>query len=156
MTRDEILKLEAGREIDALISKAIGEQPEILWAIADKDGTGFYDIRSRKVDAEIQLSNSPWLVKLEAQVLPIEKWKPYSTDIAAAWEVIEQIRKLDKHWSPGINWDDDDGDGNPMWVASFTYYGDDKNQFQQNEVWSKSAPLAICRAALLAVMERPT
>jgi hypothetical protein len=76
----------------------------------------------------------------------------FSKDVSAAWKVVEKVQQIDPHWSPGINWDDDDGDGNPMWIASFTYYGEDEKDFKVNEVWDKSAPLAICRAALLAVI----
>jgi hypothetical protein len=111
MTRDEILNMPAGREMDVTV------------------GYHVMDL-----------------------VAPPEIYPEYSTDIAAAWGVIERLMKLDSHWSPGVNWDDGDGDGNPMWIASFTYYGEDESQFQQNEVWNKSAPLAICHAALLAVM----
>src|SRR5688500_17166185 len=64
----------------------------------------------------------------------------FSTEIEAAWDVVERMMKIDSHWSPGINWDDDDGDGNPMWNASFTYYGEENNEFRCEEVWDKSAP----------------
>jgi hypothetical protein len=90
----------------------------------------------------------------------MQKWQGHaayglfnpSTIMPDAWRVVEKIMEIDSHWSPGINWDDDDGDGNPMWCANFTYYGESGKDYRLNEVWDKSAPLAICRAALLAVM----
>lgn len=72
-----------------------------------------------------------------------EEWQP-STDIAAAWEVVEHLLSKHKYWvfhtmSPR--------GGAPEWYAGFgqpsidTTHGD-----------APTAPLAICRAALLAVI----
>jgi hypothetical protein len=108
MTRDEILHMPAGTDIDRLIVNEIFHNKIF----------GFYP----------------------------------SKQMRDAWLVVEKVMEIDPHWSPDIGWDDDDGDGNPMWVASFTYYGESEEDFRVNEVWDKSAPLAICRAALLAVM----
>ncbi|MAH46997.1 hypothetical protein CMI37_14315 [Candidatus Pacearchaeota archaeon] len=62
----------------------------------------------------------------------------YSTDIAAAWQVLEKVGLLDGDKENCMLWRDDDtwiiGDVNFMCIASAT-----------------SAQLAICRAALKAV-----
>jgi hypothetical protein len=63
---------------------------------------------------------------------------PYSTNMGWAWEVIEKL----KHLSPCIWYETDDGYG---WRVMF--------QAPYADVINESAPLAICRAALIAVME---
>jgi hypothetical protein len=91
VARDEILNMPAGREMDTLIGEAFWNEPEIFWGICDKEGTAFYDVRDNKSVAEKQLLESPWLLEHGAKILPIKKFKPYSTDISAAWEVIERF-----------------------------------------------------------------
>jgi hypothetical protein len=75
---------------------------------------------------------------------PDEQWSP-STDIRAAWEVVEKRLSTDGHFA---FWPSVDGgmiiafhgirtwDSEPVW-----------------EVWGDTAPLAICRAALAAIKE---
>ena len=57
----------------------------------------------------------------------------YSTDIAAAWQVVEKCLELDKHLFVGPN------DAGNMWVCEYGKYS-----YEVRE----SAPEAICRAAL--------
>jgi hypothetical protein len=132
MTRDEILNMQAGRNTDALIAEMVMRYLNVGRRTLGNAGTMlFYE-----KDGD------------EFRLVP-----KFSTDIAAAWEVIERIREIDEYWCPYIHWDDDDGEGNPMWVVSFNYFGEDESQFKVAEAQDKSAPVAICRAALLAVME---
>lgn len=113
MTRDEILTMEAGRELDALMWMALhGQEPNILVC--------------RHVDSDYQ----PHAGYPSGHISPPH----YSTDIAAAWEVIEKfpgasMRHTGKFWFCDL-WQDD-------------------YEYSQAE----TAPLAICRAALLVVME---
>ncbi len=97
MSRDEILAMPAGREINALIAKNV--------------------IKSRRV-------------------------KHYSTDIAAAWEVMEAMRKN------GVLSEYDSRFG-----YRFVFWDYTKNPQRPFEATAETAPLAICRAALLAMME---
>jgi hypothetical protein len=64
----------------------------------------------------------------------------YSTDIAAAWQVVERMHynhwKLTLEYVPSKEW----------WYAAFDMIGRVGGS-------TGTAPLAICRAALLAVME---
>ena len=81
--------------------------------------------------------------------LPIPPGKTdYSTDIAAAWEVVEKL-------SANEDWDEypfeihKNYDFKPTWTATFNDY--------EHEGWSEvSAPHAICLAALAAVGALPT
>ena len=100
MTREEILNMPAGREMDSLIAKFV-----------------------MKVDS------------------PHDVYK-FSTDIADAWEVVKKLELFSKYCFYG-------SDADELWTVHSWKYG--KPHFTGIE--SRTAPLAICRAALLAVME---
>ena len=111
MTRDEILAMEPGRELDTKI------EIEVFGLKPSKTTPG-------------------WVVEGVRARPP----RPFSTDIAAAWEVVEkmseqwpqyQLAKIEDGWSV-------------MW--GFDGYG-------WQEATGKTAPEAICKAALLAVMD---
>jgi hypothetical protein len=118
MTRDEILKLEAGPKMNQLI----------WWKV--------FDMTPTPKDNDML------------------KLPPYSTDIAAAWEVVEHFTGKDcrnqdffiECWSDG------------EWFVAFHPLGyssrDPKANCDGKTTGSPSAPLAICRAALLAVIEQ--
>jgi hypothetical protein len=95
MTREEILNMPAGREMDALIAEKV-------------------------IDPD-------W-VKLK-NLCP-----HYSTDIAAAWELVEKMKYFTLYR----------GDG--YWECEYS------GQYLES-IDAETAPLAICRAALLAVIE---
>lgn len=114
MTREEILNMPAGREMDALVAKFV-----------------------MKVDS------------------PHDVYK-FSTDIADAWTVVEHM--VNNGYCPGLLFDD-----NGHWALAFDgaqslSIGDEPDDvstsfFVEKNLWCDTAPLAICRAALLAVME---
>ncbi len=99
MTRDEILKMPAGREMDKLIqSFVMGGLPPV------------------RMD---------WIMSYIPN---------YSTNIAAAWEVMEEMRRRNRP------------------ISIYTSVGGWMTNFDFGAISSdESAPLAICRAALLAV-----
>ncbi len=119
MTRDEILNMPAGREMDALVWMALHEQSPDLTLC-------------RFVDGDYQ-PNAGY---------PVGHISPpnYSTDIAAAWEVKEKI-------------------GFPISLVESMLGGDFSCEFLVDLETSEivegiagTAPLAICRASLLAAM----
>ena len=71
MTRDEILKLEAGRELDALVAE------KVMGLLVTNHGTAKIIYGKVEVDGKEHVTFSPV--------------RPYSTDIAAAWEVVEKM-----------------------------------------------------------------
>ena len=109
MTREEILNMEAGREMDALVAKMVTHNNYVF----------------------------------------NNEHPSYSTNIASAWEVVEKL---------GYNWTltrDVGKCGNDYETA-----GDMTYRFiyaapglPMEGVTADPAPLAICRAALLAVLE---
>ena len=87
---------------------------------------------------------------------------PYSTSIAAAWFVVEKMRAMGVWLAirPVSDMHVDIDDAGARWrVASFNEecvpYNDDWDSPQVSEC-AATAPLAICRAALLCCAERST
>ena len=138
MTRDEILKMEAGEEMDRLVAEKvmgwkifkhdyipIGTQDEI-WGC--DNGVHFIKGIPYKLDtttSEGNLYSHSW-----------KNWEP-SINILAAWEVVEKMNYLQiLHLSSG------------EWQVVFSKTISDIFHL----AYAETAPLAICRAALLAVM----
>jgi len=127
MTREEILSTEAGREMDALIAeKVMGEKQPIY-------------VHEFHIDP-IYSEGHNWFCYPSFYEGDICKWEPrnFSTDISAAWEVADWLRN---YWGTfeliaGLSWH--------CW-----------SELKDAKIWGtgNTAPLAICRAALLAVME---
>jgi hypothetical protein len=135
--------MEAGRELDALIAeKVMGIDPtaddQLLY---DKRYLTKYDakrILAGETSVGIVLSN-------DKSFNDVVKFLPgcphYSTDIAAAWQVVEKMeQRLDLCWlGPG-----------DVWVAVL---GNGEEDYQYGDAMAPTAPLAICRAALKAIGE---
>lgn len=67
-----------------------------------------------------------------------------STDIAAAWEVVEKMRCEGRHVAVSVV-----GAENPTWICLIGYPGDtDPRSARRTVAESPTAPLAICLAAL--------
>lgn len=126
MNRNEIRAMEAGREMDMLV-------------MAEVMG---YTQEPREF-----LPEHHW-----AWVKPGEKptylLPQFSRDIAAAWKVVEKMHSDDQWWCD-LSWRDDVCPGRTVWAVDFVTK-DGRCESADDE----SAPLAICRAALLAVMEQ--
>ncbi|RLG44476.1 MAG: hypothetical protein DRN81_04505 [Thermoproteota archaeon] len=131
MTRDEILRLEPGPELDRLMAEEVMGWEEGEDFDCSKEGPLiYYPSRNRVLG---------------------RKWSP-STDIAAAWEVIRKM--LDSGWgceiySPNNPYALENAD---KWFVVFAKSGPIVMQLNFSAK-APSAPLAICRAALLAVKE---
>ena len=141
MTREEVLNMPAGREMDALIAEKIWgfvENPNNTASVSNvwfwvhpKDGVLIgipFDIGGKIENTEIY--DHQW-----------ERFCP-STDIADAWKVVNRLELFSKYCFYG-------SDADELWTVHSWKYG--KPHFTGIE--SRTAPLAICRAALLAVME---
>lgn len=150
--KTEAAKLEAGGELDALVAvKVMG------WEVYGSVGSvtqEFYNKwlkRFKKREENVlYLDNvgrlSRYSVKLTAadenEEPQSEDWSP-STDIRAAMEIVAKMGGgFALHWRPGSM---ALGEGLGAWFASFGLPGTD----------AETAPLAICRAALVTV-ERGT
>lgn len=119
MTRDEILGMEAGRELDALMAEKV---------------MGYEHLPFPAVPA--------FQRPTEGGVEMLFELPHYSADIAAAWEIVEEVHRL------GLNVSVWKG---RLWCCGF--YTKSETPQEMGHSYSDTAPLAICRAALLAVME---
>jgi len=165
--RETILNMPAGREMDALVAEKVMEWQRIRnWhgqPIAD-GWVGFWD--------------GEWIVWIERPLSDEEDqskpWQP-STDIAAAWKVVEKVDLMIipiAVYSSAAAWDEPKILPIKIWWAALRTFSDpsiylpieeyDKewegwvNLIDQSitlDMVAETAPLAICRAALLAVME---
>lgn len=144
MTREEIMAL-SGRELDAAVAEHVmGWRPRwveeppywMAWEVELPNGDMLYGTIVPKA-----VPQPVWYDDRDGVRCP-----RFSTDIAAAWEVAERLTEFEI----------DDLDltvevGNVMegW-ACWVYSGCE----EVAEAREETAPLAICRAALLAVAER--
>ena len=129
MTRDEILAMEAGPELDALVAAEV---------------MGVSIVRESGIPAMEHSHHDPHLIGVGGQRLPPPN---VSGDTGPAWLVVEHL------------------EGRGMWWTAEYYQHDDppyrwefcnpmgKGLFLPYEAVAPTLPLAICRAALLTVME---
>jgi len=158
MTKEEILTMEAGGELDALVGSLLFEyEIEWHWCWREPECGCWEEVESVHNDEgkwvnELIESHKGWgedkVKKLPCYSITNEDtegrtykfWNPvefYSTDISAAWQVMEKMGT-----SFIIRWDKVEG----IWVTTFAWS-------IENEVKAKTAPEAICKAALLAKLE---
>ena len=127
--------LPAGRELDALIAEKVMGLPPEQWR---HDAPGCEDIyynvcnrcglsQNSKSDAEFYQERCP-------------EPAPYSTDIAAAWLVVEKLRLA------VVSGDDPKDGSHGYWAGVPVPLGGNMEDWRGAD----TAPLAICRAALAA------
>lgn len=155
----DIDKLDAGRELDAAVWAALGYEVKLrdCWYEQDCEewlaNDGFHKYRHRTDDVQHPCyfvepnpddpeftSDGYW------EVVPF-----VSTEIAAAWTVVEKMIADDRHWyhletlGPFV-------DGTPRhWRCILSYRLPTETRLHpMHHVWIEgdTAPLAICRAAL--------
>ena len=132
MTRDEILAMEAGRELDALVAEKVMGFAKVVRDYDKRHNTE--GLRSFVYDTAFA-----WFGKETPR---------YSTDIAAAWLVVEHMGPIpfSLRFQPADAWRA--GGGEVYCYAHWTCWFEGGK-----EIDADTAALAICRAALLAVME---
>jgi len=145
MTNEEILTMEPGPELDALVAEKVMGHP--IPDFVPEDALGLY------------LAGSPihydsWTCVCRYDEGDTPKWvpDPCSTDISCAWQVVDKM----------CNWDIDDN------MLVLKGQAPDPTEPVGNEGWweaevggtwgkviaeGKTAPEAICKAALLAKLE---
>ena len=133
MDKDRILAMQPGRELDALVAEKV-----MGWVDLWTDGKSYmaYPPHEQKMPVG------------EAERDPI--W-PYSTDIAAAWEVFHKVKTMlfskRKKFMENLQWivsKNNPPVGVPDWEAGLIEYSD---------LWWFVEPADICKAALLTVID---
>ncbi len=119
-------EMTAGRELDALVCELVmGWRREPQWGLTTMG-------KPNKPSPEGTCS-------VTSEVVP-----HYSTDIAAAWEVVEKLCELDEFCLITYFGSGGKVDG---WVCELM------SDYKHDRMKALTAPLAICRAALKAVMK---
>lgn len=116
MTKEEILSLKAGKELNIKVAEAVMKKK-----YTEDETFGDMEINNERVYGHLQ---------------------PYSEDISAAWQVIERM----KGYNPRIAFDIH----SQKWEATFNIC---EANFSCPVVLAVTAPEAICKAALLALLE---
>ena len=130
-TRDEILSMEAGKEMDARIAEKV-----MKWHVnIVHDYEGWYDEENG-----FQRSTSNYAFDDCDEEANIYEWHP-SNDLNTAWEVVEKMLTIYPTNDVSLK------STCRGWLCTIDVGG---AEFTRN---AETAPLAICRAALLAVME---
>jgi hypothetical protein len=138
MTRDEILNMPAGRELDSIIADCIFG----IETVKPKSRTDYVE----DIHARPKGSSAKWI---DCEVL-----KFYSSNMDAAWEVFEFVSKSSEETSLSRNAVENisighDSDG---WMCSIWWFRDIQSSHAVEGIYADTAPLAICRAALLAIL----
>lgn len=133
--------MKAGRELDALIAEKV-----MGWE-ATADGL-YWDARQKRTRLVLGSAIAKKREEMGIENGPGFVFAP-STDIAAAWEVVEKLRQhRDPEWVPDVSANNHTGG----WVCSIGFVWP---TVIGNLVWetAATAPLAICLAALKAVSQ---
>jgi hypothetical protein len=156
LNREEIAALPAGPEFDELLGVGLGIVPSEKWHIVDKTDGGSYikfntqqEATSYHAKAQVEY---PIGLLANGVVVLIRRWPAFSADIAAAWQVVERLTA--------------DGWGHkhhvlsaaaeqPGWQWTFMRPGGGLGAGIAGAE-ADTAPLAICRAALLALAPTPS
>lgn len=148
MTLDQIDKLEAGRELDALVAERV-----MGWS-------RWYEDKKDLYPPEGSPENKGWTKRggIMIQALIPE----YSTSIEAAWRVVEKIKnlgKVEKTTDDGKEWYNIRHEFHIEWLPDSNmwragWYDFRYDDYQCNDIEAPTAPLAICKAALKVVISK--
>src|SRR4030042_3346242 len=127
MTKDEILNMPAGREMDALIAEKV-----MGWKISLIDLT--YGGRWENIETGELMGG-------------IQYWNP-SENISAAWEVVEKMKS--EGWEILIQWANwNEIPDEPLeysWYVDYEFYTNDVKDWRGYQASADTPSLAICRA----------
>jgi len=133
MTREEILAMKPGRELDALVGEYVFGFKRVKTPPDYYGKNGGTDVLVPRNLPEFY--NYPPIGEIQLWYM----CRHWSTDISAAWEVVEKMREKGSHFFVRDT-------GNNEVLVQFSYlYG--------RGYIAKTAPEAICKSSLLAVME---
>jgi hypothetical protein len=141
MTRDEILKLEAGREIDVLIAEHVfgDAEPENKY----RQQTKIFQTTLVKITESTY--GGTWAYNFAKWI-----WEPYpfSSDDAITWKIVRRLDEL------GLSFNIVKHAGEKRYIAEFWKLRPETTAdlIYENIAEAETPALAICRAALLAVM----
>ena len=136
----DIDKLEAGPETDALVGKHV-----MGWTLTDTVNVTWDEVAEYRKRPTVSTSDNIGS-RVWNNNRRVDEWCP-STDIVAAWEVVE---KLEYNWTLGRDvgqcGDDYETSGDKLYRFVYSAPG-----MPMQGISANTAPLAICHAALKAI-----
>jgi hypothetical protein len=138
MNKEQISNMPAGREMDALIAERVMGMQWYSWTDEAMGGI----IRGLRFPDRFSYAVLEFYERTTIEYPALE---PYSTDVKAAWGVVEKMTPLYRFGLAQV-------ESGRFWFAQFEnieHFG----EWEAFESEDETAPLAICRAALLAVLE---
>jgi uncharacterized protein YecE (DUF72 family) len=131
----ERLRVASLKELDALVGKYLTkEAPQIYWEEEQ------VCLRFDSIEEALEAMHDPYFqqfipkdVRAKSSLTEVHEFRAYSSDLNCAWEVVERMNSEHDAFHVVRK--------NGHWVAAFADYP---------EAHSRSAPVAICLAALRA------
>ncbi len=157
----ETATMDAGRELDALVAKLMDDEGE-EYAFASNDGgqSGCAFTNRRDGPWYTVQSLEDWLAQkhgrnqmLDYKIIRKVRYRRYSTDIAAAWTVVEKVGFL-WHGFKFLVCCYQEHDMRLVWEAGWYEWGNEGPEGRATAVADTPA-IAICRAALAALTPPP-
>ena len=142
----DILNMEAGRELDRLVAEKV-----MGWKLVNYET---YMPAKTEADYADAANNDGWMWEGMAGDGEAWQWKP-STDISAAWQVWEKLRQSGEWCCLDIGSDYDYCYRVTLIPSNFDEKYEGKHEPTVTIDGEGSAPLAICKAALLAIGGTP-
>lgn len=140
ITKEQIEQATAGRELDGCVFEYI-MRPDAKWVVFPTNPMFRWLMISEDAD-----DFAGCLPALGVELVGEHHWPPFSTDIAAAWQVVEKMRE-NGYW---LELEESSISVLPFWTCRFLHAMD-----RDGECHADTALIAICKAALLAVMDGP-
>lgn len=145
----DVDKLEAGVELDDRIAERV-----FGWCVEQFTYGGMEKDRNEK--CTVWVTDPSRALEAPRKRVDITKNRiPFSTDIAAAWQVLDHLISLHPKWRfwVGKSADLPEEDIEPYWECYIQdYESTPTNPYRGYADDCDTAPLAICRAALKAVL----
>ena len=138
MDKSTILAMEAGEELDRLVAEEVMVEPMPEFTPEDA-------LRLQLAGSPVKSPKGNWVCLCRYDEGDIPRWcpVPFSTDISAAWRVLEKLKRdwgcIDLIWDAGA------------WDISLENYDSHRKFYLGKESGAtyEELPEAICRAALI-------
>jgi len=143
MNKEEILAMEVGEELDKLVAVEVMGEP--MPEFTPGNALGF-----QLAGSPVKSPKGNWLCLCRYDEGDIPMWRPvpFSTDISAAWLVVEKLGGGKDIDQISVVYELDFGE----WKYRVTIDYQDLDK-QSVTAWGKTPPVAICKAALLTRLD---
>lgn len=152
MKLDDILKMEAGPELNKLVGETLNLGYDIEWQVLNKTEKGCIIWFDNRIQAEEwwernkHYAENPNSLEYGMKMRTVLKWHDFSRNMSYAFSVIEKLMSMGYRYVARGNFA-----GNRLHFAAFDHqdWADPNPLYKSN--LCKSLPLAICQAALITV-----